>query len=146
MNADCDFVKALEGKDVKDLLTNIGSGAGAAAPAAGGAVATEAAPAEEKKEEKKEEGMLRNTDAISRGVRERCLTILRSHRGGVRRGHGFRSLRLSGFLRFFPPFCTPTPKDAPLRRWQAMVLRLSGWDAISSVYRVAMHFQCDMPL
>ncbi|KAL1959238.1 hypothetical protein VTO42DRAFT_2744 [Malbranchea cinnamomea] len=51
------FAKALEGKDVKDLLTNVGSGAGAAAPAAaGGAVAAEpGAPAEEKKEEKKEE-------------------------------------------------------------------------------------------
>ncbi|KAI5289765.1 hypothetical protein KEM54_003257 [Ascosphaera aggregata] len=52
------FAKALEGKDVKDILTNVGS-AGAAAPAAaaatGGAVAAEAAPAEEKKEEKEEE-------------------------------------------------------------------------------------------
>jgi len=47
------FAKALEGKDVKDLLLNVGSG-GAAAPA-GGAVAAEAAPAEEKKEEKEEE-------------------------------------------------------------------------------------------
>ncbi|OJJ59369.1 hypothetical protein ASPSYDRAFT_43714 [Aspergillus sydowii CBS 593.65] len=52
------FAKALEGKDIKDLLTNVGS-AGAAAPAAGGAAAAaggEAAPAaEEKKEEEKEE-------------------------------------------------------------------------------------------
>ncbi|KZZ96988.1 ribosomal protein P1 [Ascosphaera apis ARSEF 7405] len=53
------FAKALEGKDVKDILTNVGS-AGAAAPAAaaaaaGGAVAAEAAPAEEKAEEKEEE-------------------------------------------------------------------------------------------
>merc|ERR1712113_386457 len=43
------FAKALEGKDVKDLLLNVGSGGGAAAPA-------DAAPAaEEKKEEEKEE-------------------------------------------------------------------------------------------
>ncbi|QIW98236.1 hypothetical protein AMS68_003754 [Peltaster fructicola] len=54
------FAKALEGKDVKDLLLNVGSGGGAAAaaPAAGGAVAggDAAAPAEEeKKEEEKEE-------------------------------------------------------------------------------------------
>ncbi|KXL41411.1 hypothetical protein M433DRAFT_131571 [Acidomyces richmondensis BFW] len=54
------FAKALEGKDVKDLLLNVGSGGGAAAaaPAAGGAPAAteEAAPAaEEKKEEEKEE-------------------------------------------------------------------------------------------
>ncbi|KAJ9195272.1 hypothetical protein DTO166G4_4790 [Paecilomyces variotii] len=53
------FAKALEGKDVKDLLTNVGSGGAAAAPVAGGAVAADAAPAaaaaEEKKEEEKEE-------------------------------------------------------------------------------------------
>ncbi|KAH7125378.1 60S acidic ribosomal protein P1 [Dendryphion nanum] len=53
------FAKALEGKDVKDLLLNVGSGGGAAAaPAAGGAAAggaAEAAPAEEEKEEEKEE-------------------------------------------------------------------------------------------
>ena len=49
------FAKALEGINVKDLITNIGSGAGAA-PAAGGAPAGDAAPAAEaKKEEKKKE-------------------------------------------------------------------------------------------
>ncbi|KAK8146755.1 60S acidic ribosomal protein P1 [Beauveria asiatica] len=52
------FAKALEGKDVKELLVNVGSGGGAApaaggaAPAAGGAAD---APAEEAKEEEKEE-------------------------------------------------------------------------------------------
>jgi len=48
------FSKALEGKDIKDLLTNVGSaGPASAGPAAaaGGA----AAPAEEKKEDKEEE-------------------------------------------------------------------------------------------
>ncbi|KAF2035488.1 ribosomal protein 60S [Setomelanomma holmii] len=54
------FSKALEGKDVKDLLLNVGSGGGAAAaPAAGGAggaaAGGDAAPAEEEKEEEKEE-------------------------------------------------------------------------------------------
>ncbi|KAI4167586.1 MAG: hypothetical protein Q9188_004838 [Gyalolechia gomerana] len=54
------FAKALEGKDVKDMLLNVGSGGGpAAAPTGGaGAAATEApaeAAAEEKKEEEKEE-------------------------------------------------------------------------------------------
>ncbi|KAH8422855.1 60s acidic ribosomal protein P2 [Aspergillus melleus] len=50
------FAKALEGKDIKDLLTNIGSaGPAAAAPAAGGAAAAPAEAAEEKKEEEKEE-------------------------------------------------------------------------------------------
>jgi large subunit ribosomal protein LP1 len=54
------FAKALEGKDVKDLLMNVGSGGGAAAaPAAGGAAAGGAAAAEEApKEEEKEEGEL----------------------------------------------------------------------------------------
>ncbi|KAI5837543.1 60S acidic ribosomal protein P1 [Morchella snyderi] len=51
------FAKALEGKDVKDMLLNVGSGGGAAAaPAAGGtAAAGGAAAAEEKVEEKEEE-------------------------------------------------------------------------------------------
>ncbi|KAF3933645.1 hypothetical protein ABW20_dc0106555 [Dactylellina cionopaga] len=50
------FAKALDGKDVKDLLLNVGSGGGAAA--AGGAPAAAAggaAAAEETKEEAKEE-------------------------------------------------------------------------------------------
>merc|ERR1711963_302815 len=42
------FAKCCESVDIKELCSNVGSGAGA--PAAGGA-----APAEEKKEEKKEE-------------------------------------------------------------------------------------------
>ncbi|KAL1674144.1 60s acidic ribosomal protein-domain-containing protein [Schizophyllum commune] len=54
------LAKALEGKNVKDLLLNVGSGGGApasgAAPtAAGGAAAAEAPKEEEKKEEEKEE-------------------------------------------------------------------------------------------
>ncbi|PHH72144.1 hypothetical protein CDD80_4742 [Ophiocordyceps camponoti-rufipedis] len=52
------FAKALSGKDVKELLVNVGSGGGAA-PAAGGAAPAggdAAAPAaEEKKEEEKDE-------------------------------------------------------------------------------------------
>lgn len=50
------LTKALEGKNVKDLLSNVGAGGGA--PAAGGAAPAGGAPAaaaEEKKEEKKEE-------------------------------------------------------------------------------------------
>ncbi|OKL58810.1 60S acidic ribosomal protein P1 [Talaromyces atroroseus] len=50
------FARALEGKDVKELLTNVGAGGGAAAaPAAGGAAAAGEAAAEEAKEEKEEE-------------------------------------------------------------------------------------------
>jgi len=56
------FAKALEGKDVKDLLLNVGSGGGAAAAAApsggaggaAGGAAPEAAKEEEKPEEKEE--------------------------------------------------------------------------------------------
>ncbi|KAL2146205.1 hypothetical protein VTI28DRAFT_4784 [Corynascus sepedonium] len=49
------FAKALEGKDVKELLSAVGSGGGAAAPAAGGAAAAAGGAAEEAKEEAKEE-------------------------------------------------------------------------------------------
>ncbi|KZT71743.1 hypothetical protein DAEQUDRAFT_809691 [Daedalea quercina L-15889] len=54
------LAKALEGKNVKDLLSNVGAGgaapaAGAPAAAAGGAAAAEAPKEEEKKEEEKEE-------------------------------------------------------------------------------------------
>ncbi|CAK9810926.1 60S acidic ribosomal protein P1 [Anthophora plagiata] len=53
------FAKALQGINVKELLTNIGSGVGsapAAAPAVAAAATTEAAPAkEEKKKEEPEE-------------------------------------------------------------------------------------------
>ncbi|KAJ3483063.1 hypothetical protein NLI96_g6560 [Meripilus lineatus] len=53
------LAKALEGKNVKDLLSNVGAGGGApvaggAAPAAAAGGAAEA-PAEEKEEEKEEE-------------------------------------------------------------------------------------------
>lgn len=54
------FAKALAGKDIKDFLMNVGSGA-AAAPAAGGAAPAAGAPAaagkaeEKPKEEEKEE-------------------------------------------------------------------------------------------
>ncbi|KAB5554411.1 60S acidic ribosomal protein P1-alpha-like protein [Coniochaeta sp. 2T2.1] len=51
------FAKALEGKDVKDLLSNVGSGGGApaAAGASGGAAAAGGAAEETKEEEKVEE-------------------------------------------------------------------------------------------
>ncbi|KAJ4326528.1 60S acidic ribosomal protein P1 [Fusarium piperis] len=52
------FAKALEGKDVKDLLVNVGSGGGAAAASGGAAAAggdAADAPAEEEKEEEAEE-------------------------------------------------------------------------------------------
>lgn len=94
MIADC-VRQALEGKDIKDLLLNIGSGAGAA-PAAGGAAApaadtaAEEKKAEEEKKKKQEEGM----ESLDSCGSERLLT---RYRGGVGRGHGSGSLRLSGF-------------------------------------------------
>lgn len=56
-----DVIQALEGKNIKDMLLNVGSGGGTAAAPTGGAGggATEAAP-EEVKEEKKEEGTALN--------------------------------------------------------------------------------------
>jgi hypothetical protein len=55
------FDQALEGKDIKDLLLNVGSGGGApAAGAASGAAAGGDAAAVEAKEEEKEEGRLRS--------------------------------------------------------------------------------------
>jgi len=53
------LAKALEGKNIKDLLSNVGAGGGApavgVAPAAGGGGGAPAAAAEEAKEEKEEE-------------------------------------------------------------------------------------------
>jgi large subunit ribosomal protein LP1 len=92
------FAKALDGKDVKDMLLNVGSGGGAAAPAAGGAsgggAAAGGAVAEETKEEEKEEGQCINNN--TRGLR---YTDNDYRERGVRRGHGLRSLRLSAQLR-----------------------------------------------
>lgn len=93
--ADWDIVasQALEGKDVKDLLSAVGQGGGAAAaPAAGGAAAAGGAPAEEAKEEPKEEGEFFAV-ALQGVVVPRSLTNC-CREGGVRRGHGFRLVRL----------------------------------------------------
>ena len=63
------FAKALESCNVKDLITNVGSGVGAA-PAAGGAApaAGGAAAAEEKKEEKAEEPEEESDDDMGFGL------------------------------------------------------------------------------
>jgi large subunit ribosomal protein LP1 len=90
------FFQALEGKDIKDLLTNVGSG-GAAAPAAvGGAAAGAAAPAEAAAEEKKEEG--KDSKLVRLGFANRN-TDRWYREGGVRRGHGLRSVRLNVLIR-----------------------------------------------
>ncbi|CAK1600190.1 unnamed protein product [Parnassius mnemosyne] len=65
------FAKALEGVNVRDLITNIGSGVGAA-PAVGGApaAASAAAPAAEpaKEEKKKEEEPEESDDDMGFGL------------------------------------------------------------------------------
>src|SRR5436853_7726848 len=83
--------QALEGKDVKDLLLNVGSGGGAAAaPAAGGAAAGGEAAAEEKAEEK-EEGLL---CLASYDNYLPPLTSTSNRERRVGRGHGFWPVRL----------------------------------------------------
>ncbi|CAK7219128.1 60S acidic ribosomal protein P1 [Sporothrix bragantina] len=62
------FAKALEGKEVKDLLSNVGSGGAAAAPAAGAAAAGAAGAAEETKEEAKEEEKEESDDDMGFGL------------------------------------------------------------------------------
>lgn len=75
------FAKALEGVNVKDLITSIGSGVGAAPAAAAPAAAASAAPAAEKKEEKKEESDEGSDDDMGFGkfqlsFRLLCLGVL----------------------------------------------------------------------
>lgn len=94
--------QALDGKNVKDLLLNVGSGGGTAAVATGGAAAPggDAAPQEEKKEEK-EEG--EKNDG-------RCCfpigwLICLCREGRVGRGYGLRSVRLK-WETFESPYMT----------------------------------------
>merc|ERR1712064_80195 len=61
------FAKALESCNVKDLITNVGSGVGAA-PAAGGAAPAAGGAPEEKKEEKKEEPEEESDDDMGFGL------------------------------------------------------------------------------
>ena len=62
------LAKALEGKDVKELLSNVGAGgagpAAAAAPAAAGGAAAAEAPKEEEKEDRIYEYVARNRISV----------------------------------------------------------------------------------
>ncbi|XP_041973636.1 60S acidic ribosomal protein P1 [Aricia agestis] len=64
------FAKALEGVNVRDLITNIGSGVGAAPAAGAPAAAAAAAPAAEaaKEEKKKEEEPEESDDDMGFGL------------------------------------------------------------------------------
>ena len=105
--------KALEGKDVKDLLLNVGSGGGAAAPAAGGAAAagaggnTEEAPKEEEKEEGKIFPILVSVIVADIQCRE----------GRVRRRYGFWSFRLIAYFYPSPSFFQSSDRYMELCRW-----------------------------
>jgi len=94
-------IQALEGKDVKDLLLNVGSGGGAAAPTSGGAAAGGDAPAESAKEEEKEEGSCYTSEKKPTTRNANCS----NSQGGVRRGYGFRSFRLSAFHDYGSVLC-----------------------------------------
>jgi hypothetical protein len=102
-------LQALEGKDVKDLLLNVGSGGGAAAaPTTGGAASGGDAAAEETKEEEKEEGTIylvlcRYPDIQTNNFYSK---------GGVRRGYGFRSFRLERFLSFLSVLTNAWPRSS----------------------------------
>lgn len=91
------FIQALEGKDVKELMTNVGS-AGPAAPAAGGGAAAPAEAAAGGEDKKKEEGIQPRTYLSEMWMWMCANSIYRE--GGVRRGHGIRSFRLSVSSRF----------------------------------------------
>ncbi|KAF9945281.1 hypothetical protein BGZ72_001504 [Mortierella alpina] len=60
------FAKALDGKDVAAMLSNVG--AAGSAPAAGGVAAAGAAAVEEKAEEKKEEAKEESDDDMGFGL------------------------------------------------------------------------------
>jgi hypothetical protein len=84
---------------VKDLLTNVGSGGGAAAaPAAGGAAPAAGEAAAEEKPAEKEEGMriLCPIWSVIGHINVLTMTFRHFRERGVRRGHGIRSVRLSG--------------------------------------------------
>lgn len=85
--------QALEGKDVKDLLVNVGSGGGAAA-AGGPAAAASGETAAEAEEEAKEEGTSHQKPLIAGSL---VCADNRYRTRGVRRGHGIRPLRLSNY-------------------------------------------------
>jgi 60s Acidic ribosomal protein len=97
-------LQALEGKDLKDIILNIGAGGGAAAaPAAGGAADASGAPAEAAKEEEKEEGTFTNTFEV------RMAKLIRNREGRVRRRYGIRTFRLSIFTHALRVFLHQLP-------------------------------------
>ncbi|XP_039254969.2 large ribosomal subunit protein P1-like [Styela clava] len=62
------FAKALDGIDVKSLISNVGAGGGGAAAGGGGAAAAEGGAEEAKVEEKKEESEEESDDDMGFGL------------------------------------------------------------------------------
>jgi hypothetical protein len=116
-----DSRQALEGKDVKDLLLNVGSGGGAApaAGAAAGGAAAGAADAEPAAEEKAEGTIYRTHSTCEEDSLTYCY-----REGGVRRRHGLRSLRLSVLSR---PFFRHLPFSGLLNTDQRCIFPFLGW-------------------
>jgi hypothetical protein len=110
-SADTWISQALEGKDVKDLLLNVGSGGGAAAAPTAGGAASGAAAVEETKEEEKEEGMI----CPMFGHLQDDFTDIFNSKGRVRRGYGFRSIRLERFLSFLSVLTNAWPRSSHSR-------------------------------
>ena len=90
-------LQALEGQDIKELLVNVGSGGGGGGAPAAAAGGETAVAAEEEKKEERTFSPTPNITARPGSSKVSVLTCLCSSnsRGGVRRGHGLRSLRLS---------------------------------------------------
>lgn len=105
------LVKALEGKNIKDLLSNVGAGGGA--PAAGAPVAASggaggsAPAAEEKKAAPKEEEKEESDDDMVRHSRLKRFQESLAHYSSSSSSAGFRLVRLNATTCLFPslPFC-----------------------------------------
>ena len=113
---------------MKDLLLNVGSGGGAAAaPAAGGAAAGggDDAAVEEKKEEKEEGESPHTPVTLAR------LKTIPNRKGRIRRGHGFRPIRLSHhtfqFLRVFCIYLGRRQSYFITTHWCDKEQRKDGW-------------------
>lgn len=107
---------------MKEILTNVGAGGGAAPAAAGAGGAAGAsgdAPAAAAEEEK-EEGMRPIPGPHNTNLTRRC------REGRVRRGHGFRSFRLSAYI--FPWNFYPSAKDQGVSAPTYGTLRLHSLD------------------
>lgn len=94
------FAKALEGINIKDLITNVGSGVGAA-PAAGGAAAPAAAAGGAAKEDKKEEKKKVESDPETDD------------------DMGFGMFRSCTFVILVPHLIKPTAFDVSCQKWCA---------------------------